>query len=172
MSDLVREALRLYMGRAGVAAVCPLRAAPGPSSCRAGSKEQEVPPMPNRPDPSHPRPCMPGCRVTARMWTSPSLPNCGRCGTTLPSMATSSPANTWMRPRAGASPTRPQFRSDAGCRRPVVPQAPFEVILVWKFSRFTRKREHAVAFKALLRRKGRQGGFDHGTRRRLTHRAS
>ena len=27
-------------------------------------------------------------------------------------------------------------------------------ILVWKFSRFTRKREHAVAFKSMLRRKG------------------
>ena len=25
---------------------------------------------------------------------------------------------------------------------------------MWKFSRFTRKREHAVAFKAMLRRKG------------------
>ena len=34
------------------------------------------------------------------------------------------------------------------------PKAPFEVILVWKFSRFTRKREHTVAFKAQLRRKG------------------
>ena len=34
------------------------------------------------------------------------------------------------------------------------PNAPFEVILVWKFSRFTRKREHAVAFKSMLRRKG------------------
>ena len=32
--------------------------------------------------------------------------------------------------------------------------APFQVILVWKFSRFTRKREHAVAFKSMLRRKG------------------
>ena len=31
--------------------------------------------------------------------------------------------------------------------------APFQVILVWKFSRFTRKREHAVAFKSMLRRK-------------------
>ncbi len=31
---------------------------------------------------------------------------------------------------------------------------PFQVILVWKFSRFTRKREHAVAFKSMLRRKG------------------
>ena len=27
-------------------------------------------------------------------------------------------------------------------------------LLVWKFSRFTRKREHAVAFKSMLRRKG------------------
>ena len=26
--------------------------------------------------------------------------------------------------------------------------------MVWKFSRFTRKREHAVAFKSMLRRKG------------------
>ena len=34
------------------------------------------------------------------------------------------------------------------------PNAPFEVILVWKFSRFTRKREYAVAFKSMLRRKG------------------
>ena len=32
--------------------------------------------------------------------------------------------------------------------------APFQEILVWKFSRFTRKREHAVAFKSMLRRKG------------------
>ena len=33
-------------------------------------------------------------------------------------------------------------------------EAPFKEILVWKFSRFTRKREHAVAFKAMLRRRG------------------
>ena len=32
--------------------------------------------------------------------------------------------------------------------------APFKEILVWKFSRFTRKREHAVAFKSMLRRRG------------------
>ena len=31
---------------------------------------------------------------------------------------------------------------------------PFEVILVWKFSSFTRNREHEVAFKSMLRRKG------------------
>ena len=47
---------------------------------------------------------------------------------------------------------RPQFREmiEEGSK----PNAPFEVILVWKFSRFTRKREHAVAFKSMLRRKG------------------
>ena len=47
---------------------------------------------------------------------------------------------------------RPQFRQmiEEGSQ----PKAPFEVILVWKFSRFTRKREHAVAFKSMLRRKG------------------
>ena len=33
-------------------------------------------------------------------------------------------------------------------------KAPFNEILVWKFSRFTRKREHAVAFKSMLRRRG------------------
>ena len=32
--------------------------------------------------------------------------------------------------------------------------APFEEILVWKFSRFSRKREHAVAYKSMLRRRG------------------
>ena len=34
------------------------------------------------------------------------------------------------------------------------PEALFKEILVWKFSRFTRKREHAVAFKSMLRRRG------------------
>ena len=53
---------------------------------------------------------------------------------------------------SGRIAARPQFRAmlDETSR----PQAPFQVILVWKFSRFTRKREHAVAFKALLRRRG------------------
>ena len=47
---------------------------------------------------------------------------------------------------------RPQFRQmiDEGGKA----TAPLQVILVWRFSRFTRKREHAVAFKSLLRRKG------------------
>ena len=53
---------------------------------------------------------------------------------------------------SGRVADRPQFRrmlDDAGRT-----EAPFSEILVWKFSRFTRKREHAVAFKAMLRRRG------------------
>ena len=53
---------------------------------------------------------------------------------------------------SGRVADRPQFREmiEEGSQ----PKAPFTVILVWKFSRFTRKREHAVAFKSMLRRKG------------------
>ena len=53
---------------------------------------------------------------------------------------------------SGRVADRPQFREmiEEGSQ----PKAPFEIILVWKFSRFTRKREHAVAFKSMLRRKG------------------
>ena len=49
---------------------------------------------------------------------------------------------------SGRVADRPQFREmiEEGSQ----PKAPFEVILVWKFSRFTRKREHAVAFKSML----------------------
>ena len=53
---------------------------------------------------------------------------------------------------SGRIADRPEFRKmiDEASK----PNAPFGEILVWKFSRFTRKREHAVAFKSLLRRKG------------------
>ncbi len=53
---------------------------------------------------------------------------------------------------SGRIADRPQFRKmlDEASK----PEAPFREILVWKFSRFTRKREHAVAFKSMLRRKG------------------
>ena len=53
---------------------------------------------------------------------------------------------------SGRSTERPQFRKmiDEAAK----PDAPFQEILVWKFSRFTRKREHAVAYKSMLRRKG------------------
>ena len=53
---------------------------------------------------------------------------------------------------SGRVADRPEFRKmlDEAAK----PKAPFKEILVWKFSRFTRKREHAVAFKSMLRRKG------------------
>ena len=53
---------------------------------------------------------------------------------------------------SGRIADRPQFQKmlDEASK----PEAPFQEILVWKFSRFTRKREHAVAFKAMLRRRG------------------
>ena len=53
---------------------------------------------------------------------------------------------------SGRIANRPEFRKmiDAASKT----SAPFQEILVWKFSRFTRKREHAVAFKSMLRRKG------------------
>ena len=53
---------------------------------------------------------------------------------------------------SGRIADRPQFRRmlDEASK----PEAPFREILVWKFSRFTRKREHAVAFKSMLRRRG------------------
>ena len=53
---------------------------------------------------------------------------------------------------SGRIADRPQFTRmiEEGSK----PEAPFREILVWKFSRFTRKREHAVAFKSMLRRKG------------------
>ncbi len=53
---------------------------------------------------------------------------------------------------SGRVADRPQFRKmlDEASK----PESPFREILVWKFSRFTRKREHAVAFKSMLRRKG------------------
>ena len=54
--------------------------------------------------------------------------------------------------QSGRVADRPEFRKmiDEASR----PESPFHEILVWKFSRFTRKREHAVAFKSMLRRKG------------------
>ena len=53
---------------------------------------------------------------------------------------------------SGRVADRPQFRQMLDEAR--VADAPFQEILVWKFSRFTRKREHAVAFKSMLRRRG------------------
>ena len=53
---------------------------------------------------------------------------------------------------SGRIADRPQFRKmiDEATKS----EAPFRELLVWKFSRFTRKREHAIAFKSMLRRRG------------------
>ena len=53
---------------------------------------------------------------------------------------------------SGRVSDRPQFRRML--EEATRPNAPFHEILVWKFSRFTRKREHAVVFKSMLRKKG------------------
>ena len=52
---------------------------------------------------------------------------------------------------SGRVANRPQFRKMLD--EASATNAPFQEILVWKFSRFTRKREHAVAFKSMLRRR-------------------
>ena len=53
---------------------------------------------------------------------------------------------------SGRSTDRPQFNKMI--REAAQPDTPFREILVWKFSRFTRRREHAVMYKSMLRRKG------------------
>ena len=53
---------------------------------------------------------------------------------------------------SGRVMNRPEFRRMIDEARKT--KAPFNEILVWKFSRFTRKREHAVALKSMLRRQG------------------
>ena len=53
---------------------------------------------------------------------------------------------------SGRVDDRPQFQEMIETASKT--NAPFREILVWKFSRFTRKREHAVVYKSMLRRKG------------------
>ena len=53
---------------------------------------------------------------------------------------------------SGRVDDRPEFNRMIGEAKS--PQAAFREILVWKFSRFTRKREHAVVYKSMLRRQG------------------
>ena len=90
--------------------------------------------------------------MTARTWTCPSPPR-------LRALRDYAQKNGYIvfreyvdEAESGRIADRPEFRKmiDAAAK----PNAPFGEILVWKFSRFTRKREHAVAFKSMLRRKG------------------
>jgi site-specific DNA recombinase len=52
----------------------------------------------------------------------------------------------------GRTAARPAFRQMISLARS--PQKPFEVILVWKFSRFARNREDSIVHKAMLRKNG------------------
>ena len=53
---------------------------------------------------------------------------------------------------SGRIANRPKFREMLDAAKGPTP--PFQEILVWKLSRFTRSREDAVIFKAMLRRRG------------------
>ena len=53
---------------------------------------------------------------------------------------------------SGRIANRPKFREMLDATKG--PNPPFQEILVWKLSRFTRKREDAVVLKAMLRRRG------------------
>ena len=59
---------------------------------------------------------------------------------------------------SGRIADRPEFQKMLN--EAAKPEAPFKEILVWKFSRFTRKREHAVAFKSMLLAQGVQVSMD------------
>jgi len=52
----------------------------------------------------------------------------------------------------GRTTARPAFREMISLARRL--QKPFEMILVWKYSRFTRSREDSIVFKTLLRKNG------------------
>ena len=52
----------------------------------------------------------------------------------------------------GRSSMRPAFREMISLARR--PQKPFDLILVWKYSRFARSREDSIVYKAMLRKNG------------------
>lgn len=52
----------------------------------------------------------------------------------------------------GRTTARPAFREMISLARH--PQKPFELILVWKYSRFARSREDSIVYKAMLRKNG------------------
>jgi site-specific DNA recombinase len=53
---------------------------------------------------------------------------------------------------SGRTAARPAFREMVSLVRR--PQKPFDVILVWKYSRFARSREDSIVYKTMLRKKG------------------
>jgi len=53
---------------------------------------------------------------------------------------------------SGRTTARPAFREMVSMARR--PQKPFDVILVWKYSRFARSREDSIVYKTMLRKSG------------------
>lgn len=53
---------------------------------------------------------------------------------------------------SGKTTDRPQFREMINQARRVT--KPFDLILVWKYSRFARNREDSIVFKAMLKKSG------------------
>jgi len=53
---------------------------------------------------------------------------------------------------SGRTAARPAFREMVSLVRR--PQKPFDVILVWKYSRFARSREDSIVYKTMFRKKG------------------
>lgn len=52
----------------------------------------------------------------------------------------------------GRTTARPAFREMVSLARS--PQKPFDIIIVWKYSRFARSREDSIVYKAMLRKSG------------------
>ena len=69
---------------------------------------------------------------------------------------------------SGRIADRPEFQKMLN--EAAKPEAPFKEILVWKFSRFTRKREHAVALQVHAAQAGHPRGLHHRAGRRHAHR--
>ena len=98
------------------------------------------------------RPSTPECPATARTWTCPWPLSFGRSRDYAEKNGYMVVREYVDEAESGRVADRPQFQKMLD--EAEKPEAPFKEILVWKFSRFTRKREHAVAFKSKLRRKG------------------
>ena len=69
---------------------------------------------------------------------------------------------------SGRVANRPQFQKMLD--EAEKPRPPFKEILVWKFSRFTRKREHAVRLQVEAQAQGHPRGLHHRAGRGQRHR--
>ena len=117
------------------------------------------------------RPVRHGCPATGRTWTCRCPPSFGPSETTPRPTATSVARQYVDEAESGRVADRPQFREmiEEGSQ----PKAPFRGhprLEVLQFSRFTRKREHAVVVQVHAPAQGHQGGVHHRAGRRHPHR--